>query len=385
MNLKDRLNKEEKKPENSISTMQTSNPRSSEQTLLSKVQELSAALMAAKDDLAKEKQRSRTLDRTISKLSSQNSTLTSKTQEQQSLIAALRIEISEAQDINQSLRKDNQALMQENDNIRFDHGVESRREFDDLRDEIDRLHLKIDELNKQVDQSCVAAVREAYGELERFRHKADRQMDSYQAFVANKLRGILEEKNRSISTLNHKIEAREGSLWLYRDLLLACVLSFLVAVPVILQDFWEILVNIDLLLEEYYEWICCPWYIPYPGAEPPPYESGTAWTVRIVSVIAGLAFAAGMIWLCRHVFTCIRAQWCRFVARITVSLLIIVSVFGKVISQYLRWNTAVLFFALFIVAIKLVHRIEIVYTRVHKADEWEHIKDHSDKPYIPSE
>ena len=381
MNLKDRLNKEEQRPGNSTDTMQTSNPQSAEQTLLSKVQELSAALTAAKDNLAKEKQRTRTLDRTISKLSSQNSTLTSKTQEQQSMIAALRTEISEAQDINRSLRKDNQALIQENENIRFDHGVESRREFDDLRDEISRLHSQIDDLNKQVDQSCVAAVREAYDELERSRRKADRQLDSYQAFVAKKIRGILDERNQSIAVLNHKIKARAGSLWLARDLLFVYALCSLAADPIILLDLRDILVNIGLLLEEYYGWIYCPCYIPYPGSVPLPYESGTAWAVRTASIIAGLALAAGIIWLFRHVFSLIRVQWCRLAVRITVSLLIIVSVLGNVIKEYLQWNTAALLFVLFIVVMKAIHRIEISYIRLHKTDEWDYIKEHDDKLY----
>ena len=366
MNLKDRLNKEEKKPESSTDTMQTSNPRSAEQTLLSKVQELSAALTAVKDNLAKEKQRTRTLDRTISKLSSQNSTLKSKTQEQQSLIAELRTEISEAQDINRSLRKDNQALIQENENFRYDHGVESRKEVDDLKIEISRLHLQIDDLHKQVDQSCVEAVRAAYDELERSRRKADRQLDSYQAFVAKKLRGILDERNQSIAALNHKIKARTGSLWLARDLLFVYALCSLTADPIILLDLRDILVNIGLLLEEYYGWIYCPCYIPYPGGVPLPYESGTAWAVRTASIIAGLALAAGIIWLFRHVYSLIRVQWCRLAVRITVSLLIIVSVLGNVIKEYLQWNTAALLFALFIVVMKAIHRIEISYTRLHK-------------------
>ena len=276
MNLKDRLNKEEKTPESSTDTMQTSNPRSAEQTLLSKVQELSAALTAVKDNLAKEKQRTRALDRTISKLSSQNSKLTSKTQEQKSMIAAPRTEISEAQDINRSLRKDNQALIQENENIRFDHGVESRKEVDDLKIEISRLHLQIDDLHKQVDQSCVKAVRAAYDELERSRRKADRQLDSYQAFVAKKMRGILDERDKSIAALNHKIKVRAGSLWLARDLLFIYALCSLAADPIILLDLWNILENIGLLLEEYYGWIYCPCYISYPGGAPLPYESGTA-------------------------------------------------------------------------------------------------------------
>lgn len=297
------------------------------------------------------------------------------------MIAALRTEISEAQDINRSLRKDNQALIQENENIRFDHGVESRREFDDLRDEISRLHSQIDDLNKQVDQSCVAAVREAYDELERSRRKADRQLDSYQAFVAKKLRGILDERNHSISALNYKIKARAGSLWLARDLLLVYALCSLAVDPIILLDLQEILININLLLEEFYEWICCPYYVQYPGGESLPYEAGTAWGIRLASVIAGLVFVVGMVWLCRHVFARIRAQWCRFAKRITVSMLIIVSALGTLIKAYLQWNTVAFFFIFFIIVMKVLHRLEISYIRAHKSDEWEHVKDHNDKSY----
>ncbi len=232
-----------------------------------------------------------------------------------------------------------------------------------------------------MDQSCVAAVREAYDELERSRRKADRQLDSYQAFVAKKLRGILEERNRSVSALNHKIKAQAGSLWLARDLLLVFALCSLAADPVILLDLWEIIVNIKLLLEEFYEWVRHPCYIPHPGGEMLPYEAGTAWAVRIASVIAGLALAAGMIWLCRHIYARIRAQWGRLATRITISLLIIVSTLGTVIKEYLQWNTAALYFVLFIIAMKLMHRTEVAYIRAHKADEWEQIKDHNDKSY----
>ena len=241
--------------------------------------------------------------------------------------------------------------------------------------------MQIDDLHKQVDQSCVKAVRAAYDELERSRRKADRQLDSYQAFVAKKLRGILDERNQSIAALNHKIKARTGSLWLARDLLFVYALCSLTADPIILLDLRDTLVNIGLLLEEYYGWIYCPCYIPYPGSVPLPYESGTAWAVRTASIIAGLALAAGIIWLFRHVYSLIRVHWCRLAVRITVSLLIIVSVLGNVIKEYLQWNTAALLFALFIVVMKAIHRIEISYTRLHKTDEWEHIKDHNDKSY----
>ena len=219
--------------------------------------------------------------------------------------------------------------------------------------------MQIDDLHKQVDQSCVKAVRAAYDELERSRRKADRQLDSYQAFVAKKMRGILDERDKSIAALNHKIKVRAGSLWLARDLLFIYALCSLAADPIILLDLWNILENIGLLLEEYYGWIYCPCYISYPGGAPLPYESGTAWAVRTASIIAGLALAAGIIWLFRHVYSLIRVQWCRLAVRITVSMLIIVSTLGTLIKAYLQWNTVAFFFVFFIVVMKVLHRLEI--------------------------
>ena len=114
---------------------------------------------------------------------------------------------------------------------------------------------------------------------------------------------------------------------------------------------------------------------------PLPYESRTAWVVRTTSIIAGLALAVGIIWLCRHIYGLIKVHWCRLAVRITVSLLIIVSVLGNVVKEYLQWNTAALLFALIIVVMKVIHRIEISYTRLHKTDEWDYIKAHDDKSY----
>ncbi len=241
--------------------------------------------------------------------------------------------------------------------------------------------MQIDDLKKQVDQSNVAAVREAYDELERTRRQANRQLDSYQVFVGRKLRGILDERDQSVAALKHKIKARAGSLWLARDLLLIYALCSLKADPIILLDLQEILIYIGLLLKEFCEWICCPCYVPYPGGESLPYEAGTAWAIRIVSVIAGMAFEIGMLLFCIHVLSLIRAQWCRFAKRITISLLIIVSTLGTLIKAYLQWNTVVIFFVLFIIVMKVLHRLEISYTQSHKSDEWEQIKEHNDRSY----
>ena len=382
MNLKDRQNKEEKKLRNSTGTTQTSNPLSAEQTLLSKVQELSAALTEATEALEGEKKRVRTQDRTISRLSSQKSKLASEAQEQQSLIAALRTEISEAQDINRSLQKDNQELVEENDSLRSDHGIESRKEVAVLRSEISRLHLEIGELKKQVNQSNVAAVRKAYDELENSRREAKEQLDSYQAFVAQKHNGILKEKNRIITDLRLRINSQKGSLWLYRDLLLVYVLCTMITNSVILLDLRDILMGIELLLEEYGEWICCPCYYPYPGSEPYPYAPGSAWAIRIASIIAGMALAVVIICLCCHICDQIQAQWCRLAARITISLLIIVSVLGPTVKEYLQWNTAALFFILSIISMRRLHRFEASYTRSHKVKEWKRIKNQNDESFF---
>ena len=374
MNLKDRLNKEEKKPENSSDTTLTSNPQSAEQTLLSKVHELSTALTAATDDLEKMKRKSRSQDRTISKLSSRNSTLTSKTQELQSVIAELRTEISETQNINRSLQESNQDLLKENDILRSHRENESQKEEAAvLRSEISRLRMKIDELNSLVDYSNIDAVRNAYDELERVRKKLDR--------YSKKLHEIRKEQNLRVGELSHRINALTGSLWLCRDLLLLFAYCSLAADQVLLLDVWDLLKDACKSLKSFCDWFIYPGYTPYPGADPVPYGSGTAWAVRTASVIAILISAILLSRIGRRAYNRIRAQWCRLAARISLSLLIIVSVLGSVIKEYLKWNTAVLFLALFVISMRLIRRYESSYARSHKTDDWKLIKEHNDKSY----
>ena len=306
--------------------------------------------MELTDALNEEKQRSLSQAQTISELTSQRSILTSKTQEQQSIIAALRTEISEAQNINKSLQKDNQSLIRQNDDLRFDHGVESLKEVDDLRDEICRLHLKIAELNKQVDHSTVAAVNKAYKKLEENDQKAKKKMQDFRVYANKKIREYVDEiekRNGIIKSQHARIRSEKNKLWLYRDLLFLYCLCTLAVTPVILQDIGKLFTTAGLLLEEYYEWILCPCYYPYPGAAPQPYETGISWAIRI-----------------------------------SLSLLIIVSVLGSVIKEYLRWNTAVLLFFLFLLEMRFLLRFENMFTKNHKTDEWERIKDQNDKSYF---
>lgn len=377
MNLKDRQNKEEKKPERSSSTTQKSNQQSTEQTLLSKVQDLSMALTAMTDDLEKVKRKSRSQDRTISKLSSRNSMLTSKAQELQSIIAALRTEISEAQDINRSLQKSNQELLKENEDLRLHRESESQKETAVLKNEISRLRLKVDDLNKQVDYSNADAVRKAYDELERAR----KELGRYKAYAAKKLHGVRKERDRSVAALSHRIKALSGSLWLCRDLLLLFAYFTMTAEPVILLDIWELLTDAFLSLESYCDWIIYPCYAPYPGAMPVPYEPGTAWAVRMASVIAGLVLVILLSYIGRRVYNSIRAQWCKLATRVSLSLLIIVSVLGSLIKEYLHWNTAFLFLTLFAISMRLIRRYENSCVRSRKTDDWERIKEHNDKSY----
>ena len=377
MNLKERQNKEKKKPENSNSTTQTSKQQSAEQILLSKVMELT-------DALNEEKQRSLSQAQTISELTSQRSILTSKTQEQQSIIAALRTEISEAQNINKSLQKDNQSLIRQNDDLRFDHGVESLKEVDDLRDEICRLHLKIAELNKQVDHSTVAAVNKAYKKLEENDQKAKKKMQDFRAYANKKIGEYVDEiekRNCIIKSQHARIRSEKNKLWLYRDLLFLYCLCTLAANPVILLDVWELLTDAYLSFDSYCDWFMYPCYAPYPGAVPVPYGSGTAWTVRTASVIAILISVILLSRIGRRAYSRIRTQWCRLAARISLSLLIIISVLGSVIKEYLHWNTAVLFLTLFAISMRLMRRYENSFARSRMTDDWEQIKEHNEKSY----
>ena len=381
MNLKDRLNKEEKKPKNLSDTTQTSNPHSAEQLLLSKTLALTEALTEATNALESEKQKVASQARTISDLSSQNSILTSKARELQSVLSALKTEITEVREINRSLQKSNQDLLRENGILRIPRESESQKENAVLKSEISGLRSKIDDLNKLVDYSNADAVRKAYDELERARSKANKELESYQLFAAHKLNEILEERDRSVAALSHRAKSLTGSLWLCRDLLLLFIFCTLTADPVIMLDAWELLTDACLSIESYCEWFMYPCYAPYPGAVPVPYGSGTAWTVRTASVIAILISVILLSRIGRRAYSRIRTQWCRLAARISLSLLIIISVLGSVIKEYLHWNTAVLFLTLFAISMRLMRRYENSFARSRMTDDWEQIKEHNEKSY----
>ena len=102
----------------------------------------------------------------------------------------------------------------------------------------------------------------------------------------------------------------------------------------------------------------------------------------LASVIAGLALSTLLVYACRRLYSKVRSQWCRLAARISLSLLIIVSVLGSVIKEYLRWNTAVLLFFLFLLEMRFLLRFENMFTKNHKTDQWERIKDQNDKSYF---
>lgn len=141
-------------------------------------------------------------------------------------------------------------------------------------------------------------MREAYENLEENDRRTDKTLKDFQAFVKKKFNDIIgeiEDRNRIIKSMGDRIKSQKNILWLSRDLLLVYALCILTANPVILLDHWEILVGIDLLLAEYCEWIHCPYNYPFPGAEPLPYELGTAWAVRTAFVIAGLSLAVVII------------------------------------------------------------------------------------------
>ena len=112
---------------------------------------------------------------------------------------------------------------------------------------------------------------------------------------------------------------------------------------------------------------------------PVPYGSGTAWTVRTASVIAILISVILLSRIGRRAYSRIRTQWCRLAARISLSLLIIISVLGSVIKEYLHWNTAVLFLTLFTISMRLMRRYENSFARSRMTDDWEQIKEHNEK------
>ena len=111
----------------------------------------------------------------ISTQPSSEQTLLSRTQELQSVIADLKDELSETQKLNQTLTAENRKLARENADLRREHTtqvqrlMEAEQTISDLEDETDKLR-------NEVDNGCIEAVRRARMEMLIMRNGAERKV-----------------------------------------------------------------------------------------------------------------------------------------------------------------------------------------------------------------
>lgn len=124
--------------------------------------------------------------------------LSSEKLELTSVIADLRAELSSVQKINQSLTTNNQLLVKQNDDLRNNAGLVSRKEQEKLAKELTNTRGLLSEARKKINMSNVEAVEAAQATQKAAEQKAAKEIAEYKASADKRIADAINAKNTVI-------------------------------------------------------------------------------------------------------------------------------------------------------------------------------------------
>ena len=402
MNLKDRMNSgsqdlkpmENVKPQNMQNTMQKSNQPSQEQTLLSKVQELTEALKTEKqknsdlqEEITSDKKQMREQTALIHRLSSEKSdlqstsqTLLSKNQEMQSQIADLKAELSSVQKINLSLTTNNQSLVKQNDDLRNNAGLLSRKEQEQLEEKYRNLTTGADKLKKQVNMSNVEAVESAQAAQKAAERKAEKDIADYKESADKKVSEAVSAKNTAIRQTKEKVKAAKKNQQIAWGSLLVTLLCCLIAYPTFSWDIWYF-ISVPAgwawdRLNNYAGWVEKPYYTrSVMGVEQQvAFSTGWAWFLRILTFILIIACIGAVIYGTYRIALYYKKRWCNLSLKVLLISIAVIIVFGEGIRTHININLVLLLLIVQLLYLGVLAYLDGYYETRNRTDEWEKLQ-----------
>ena len=368
MNLKDRMNyglQNSKPTETELSKMnenkqslndttQKLNQQSAERELLEKQSEALKLVTAQRDKLMKE---GRPEDqKTIQKLSSQVSELTS-------VITELKTELSETQRINQS-------LSQNNDDLRNNKGLKSRKQQEELEAKLAATQTLNAKLNDMIDKSSVEAVDNALAERDRALYdmkkgiRDAKAQASHDIYETHKYQKEAEKKAAdAVNKLNTNSFLYIGLLAF--TLLCQCIMNRQVVIDFI--DFFKV-PTIGL-----YSSLCV--YIDWLISLSNKMDLWLAWVIRISLTLVIITITVGIVRVGIYFIEWYKKRWCTLSLKVAVCTIGIIAVFGMPIRRFLPINLILLFFIIQVCYLFVLWYFDGYYANRYRTDEWEKIQN----------
>lgn len=388
MNLRDRINSglpvskptetENVQKPNSNNTTQNSNLQLQDSILQKQsemVQQLQSELNSTTMDLDTLKKNGRPQDaEKIQTLLSEKSKLTST-------IADLRAELSSVQKINQSLTTNNQLLVKQNDDLRNNAGLLSKKEQKQLEERCRTLTDGIAELKRQVNISNVEAVESARAAQKAAERKAEKDISDYKKNADKKVAEAVNDKNAAIRKAKGAVKSAKKNQSIAWGSLLITLLCCMIAYQTFLWDVWYFISTPATWLwdklSDYTAWLGKPYYTKtLDGIEKKyAFTTGWAWTLRILTIILILACIAGICFGIYRLVMYYKKRWCNLSLKVLLASLAAIIVFGEGIRRYMNINLVLLFIIIQVVYLGVLIYFDGYYETRCRTDDWEQFQN----------
>ncbi len=311
---------------------------------------------------------------TIQMLSSQVSELKSAT-------ADLRAELLSVQNLNQLLSTNNQRLSKENDDLRNNAGIESRKELQRLKEKWRAIEADNEKLRDQVDMSSVRAVEDARYARWTTESWAKRRISECEEDAENRICKAKEKTKQAISCAKGQVAAakrKQAVAWSSLLFTLLCCLirnrSFVIDVKTFFLYPIRWARN---KIPVYFTWLIKPYHTKYIDHKEQMiyFSNRAAWFLRITTVLAILAVVIFMIVFITEVCRYYRKRWCLLSLRVVIATQASLLVFGDAFREHVPINLVLLFFMIQILYLIVLVCLDCHYECEHKLDKWFEIQN----------
>ncbi len=302
--------------------------------------------------------------------------LSSEKLELTSVIADLRAELSSVQKINQSLTTNNQLLVKQNDDLRNNAGLVSRKEQEKLAKELTNTRGLLSEARKKINMSNVEAVEAAQATQKAAEQKAAKEIAEYKASADKRIADAINAKNTVIKQAKDKVKATEKSRQIAWGSLIATLFCCLIVHPLFLEDIWYF-ISVPVIwawdkVNEYGVWLEKPYYSKMVGGVEKlyAYSSGLAWILRILSFVFLFACIAGACYGIYRLWLYYRKRWCNLSQRVLFASFGAIFVFGEFIRKYMSINLVLLLVIIQIAYLGILVYLDGYFENRERSDTW---------------
>ena len=320
-------------------------------------------------------------DSILQKQSEMIQTLLSEKSKLTSMIADLRAELSSVQKINQSLTTNNRLLVKQNDDLRNNAGLLSKKEQKQLEERCRTLTDGNAELKRQVNISNVEAVESAQAAQKAAERKAVKDIADYKKSADKKVSEAVNDKNTAIRKAKEAVKAAKKNQSVAWGSLLITLMCCLIAYQTFLWDVWYFIsVPISWLWDrtsDYDTWLYKPYYSKTVSGIEKKYafSTGWAWTLRILTAILILACIAGICYGIYRLFMYYKKRWCNLSLKVLLASLAAIIVFGEGIRKYVSINLVLLFVIIQVIYLGVLIYFDGYYENRYRTDDWEKIQN----------